>query len=52
MRRCHTFVLLLLQALRQDDKQTDRQTDVEPGRQGDKQTVIGAVRQAVSPGIL
>lgn len=32
--------------------QTDRQTDVEPGGQESKQTAIGVVRQAASPGIL
>lgn len=31
---------------------TDGQTGAEPGRREDKQTVIGPVRQAVSPGIL
>lgn len=50
MRRSRAFGLMLLQALRQDDR--DRQKGVEPGKQEGKQTVIGAVRQAVSPGIL
>lgn len=48
--RCsHAFVLMLLQALRRDDRQAGRGGT---GRLEGKQTAIGAVRQAVSPGIL